>query len=530
MRLFDMKRLAAAGRMSRRDFVQLALAAGITAASANSMFSAALASTPKRGGRLRSGHGHGSTTDNYDPSTYTNFFVQGFINSLANMLTVIEPDGSLAGELAESWSSSPDAKVWTFKLRNGVTFHNGKSLDAEDVIASLNYHRAPDSKSAAKAIVKPITDIKADGKDTVVVTLEDGNADFPFLMSGYHLAIYQAKDGKPDFNSGIGTGGYIVENWEPGVRALLKRNPNYFKPDRAWFDEVEMLTIADVAARVNALSTGAVDVADRVDLKTVHLLKANPAVRIEQTTGTQHYTFAMNTTVAPFDNNDVRMALKLGIDRQEILDKVLFGYGKLGNDHPIATSNRFHASEAELPQRSYDPDRAKYHLKKAGMEQLDVQLSVANAAFAGAVDAGILYKEKAARAGINLDVLREADDGYWSKVWMKKPWSAVYWGGRPTEDWMFTTVYSEGAAWNDTFWSHERFNRLLKEARSMLDEAKRRELYVEMQRIVSNEGGVVLPMFASYVFATSTKIAHGEKLAANWDLDGMRFIERWWFA
>jgi peptide/nickel transport system substrate-binding protein len=112
---------------------------------------------------------------------------------------------------------------------------------------------------------------------------------------------------------------------------------------------------------------------------------------------------------------------------------------------------------------------------------------------------------------------------------MQKPWSAVYWGGRPTEDWMFSTAYADGAAWNDTFWKHERFNQLLVEARAELNEARRGEMYFEMQSIVRDEGGVVVPLFNNYVFAMSTKVEHAT-MGANWDLDGLKLLERWWFA
>ncbi len=95
---------------------------------------------------------------------------------------------------------------------------------------------------------------------------------------------------------------------------------------------------------------------------------------------------------------------------------------------------------------------------------------------------------------------------------------------------MFSTAYAAGADWNDSFWSHERFNQLLVEARAELDQAKRRELYFEMQKIVSDEGGVVVPMFANYVFALSDKIGHDDKMGADKDLDGTKGMERWWFA
>ena len=408
-----------------------------------------------------------------------------------------------------------------------MEFHNGKTVEAEDVIASFNHHRGEESKSAAKPIVDPIVDIKADGKNAVVFTLDAGNADFPFIVSDYHLAILPAKDGAIEPTAGIGSGSYKLDNFEPGVRAVVSRNPNYWRDDVAHFDSAELLSIVDATARTNALTTGEIDAMDRVDIKTAHLLGRNPDINLVETSGTAHYTFAMRCDTPPFDNNDVRLALKYALNREELLEAILRGHGVVGNDHPIGRSNRFHADNLE--QRTYDPDKAKHHLKKAGMENLKVDLSAADAAFPGAVDAAVLYKEHAEKAGIEINVVREPNDGYWSNVWMQKPWCAVYWGGRPTEDWMFSTAYAAGASWNDSFWDHERFNDLLIEARAELDEAKRREMYAEMQTIVRDEGGVVVPLFNNYVMALSSKLAH-EDMGANWSLDGFRAVERWWFA
>ncbi len=527
MKFEDLKQLYAARKIGRREFLAGAAAVGALGAASSFPLSDASAQTPKKGGTFRIGMAHGNTNDNYDPAVWNNAFVQVFATARNGYLTEVAADGSLVGELAESWEASADASVWTIKLRQGVEYHSGKTVTAEDVVASINYHRGDESTSAAKPIVAPITDIKAEGQ-TVVVTLESGNADFPFVMSDYHLPILPSKDGKIDKTSSDGCGAYKVKNYEPGVRAEMERNPNYWKSDRAHFDEVVMLSILDAAARQSALLTGTVDLIDQVDLKTVGLLSRAPAVKVVSATGTQHYTFAMDTRAAPFSDNNVRMALKHGVDRQELVDKILFGYGEVGNDHPIGRSQRYHA--ADLEQNSYDPDKAKYYLKQAGLDSLDVSLSAADAAFGGAVDAAVLYSARAKAGGINIKVVREPNDGYWSDVWMKKPWSAVYWGGRPTEDWMFATAYAKGAAWNDTFWEHDRFNELLLAARSELDETKRAAMYHEMQDILRTQGGVVIPMFASYVMAHTDKVQHPEKVGANWTLDGFRAIERWWFA
>jgi peptide/nickel transport system substrate-binding protein len=168
-------------------------------------------------------------------------------------------------------------------------------------------------------------------------------------------------------------------------------------------------------------------------------------------------------------------------------------------------------------------------MKKARVEGETLKFHVADAAFAGAVDTAVLIQNQAAKAGINIEVVREPDDGYWSNVWMKKPWSACYWGGRPTEDLMFSIAYASDAAWNDSHWKHQHFDKLLLEARAELNDTKRRQMYAEMQRIVRDEGSVIIPMFASIVEAASTKLKY-VNYAANYESDGGKLAEKWWFA
>ena len=512
------------GLLDRRGFLKTTVAAGVAAGLPGASFAQ---STPKRGGDLRVAKGHGQTTDTLDPGQWENGYMLALGFGIHGRLTEVAPDGSLVPELAESWEASEDASEWRFKIRQGVTFHDGKSLTVDDVVASINHHRGEDSTSAAGPIVAPITDIKAEGDDTVVFTLDGGNADFPFILSDYHLTIHPATEDGIDWQSGNGCGSYVLKSFNPGVSSQFERNPNHWRDDVAWFDTVEMLAVVDQNARTTALVSGDVQAIDRVDLKAANLLGRNPGVTIESVAGTQHYTFAMSTNTDPYTDNNIRQALKWGINREELVEKILFGYGSVGNDHPIGQGQRFYNSELE--QKTYDPDKAKFFLKEAGMDSIDINLSSSDAAFGGAVDAAILYQASAKEAGININVVREPKDGYWSDVWMKKPFTAVYWGGRPVEDQMFATAYQCGAAWNDSFWCNDRFEELLLKARAELDEDKRREMYYEMQDLVANQGGVVIPMFANYVFAVGDKVAHGE-MASNWEMDGERWMERWWMA
>jgi peptide/nickel transport system substrate-binding protein len=208
---------------------QVLLGGAATALAVGLGVGAAAQGLPKPGGRLRLGLSHANTADDNDPATWgTSALVNiGLWGAVYNNLTEIGPDGQLVSELAESIEPSKDAITWAFKLRKGVMFHNGKTLDADDVVASLNHHRGPGSKSAAKTIVGTIADLKADGKDTVVVTLTSGSADFPTLCTDYHLVIGAAKDGKLDWDACNGTGGYKFVSHEPGIRMALKRNPGY---------------------------------------------------------------------------------------------------------------------------------------------------------------------------------------------------------------------------------------------------------------------------------------------------------------
>jgi len=215
--------------------------------------------------------------------------------------------------------------------------------------------------------------------------LEAGNADFPYIVSDYHLIIQPSKDGAIDALSGLGTGGYVLDKFEPGVRALSKRNPNYFKEGAAHFDEIELLSILDITARQNAVMNGDADVIDNVDPKTVALLARAPNLNILETTGTQHYTFPMRLDIEPFGNRDLRMALKYSIKRQELVDKILLGHGLAGNDIPVSAAMPF--LNTGIEQREFNPEKAAEHYKKSGHSG-PIQLSASDAAFAGAVRSG----------------------------------------------------------------------------------------------------------------------------------------------
>ena len=524
----ELKIKLARGQISRREFMSRTLVLGAAAALPAAMFSSSAIAMSKKGGHFRMGKAHGQTTDTLNPGTFSNGFTISLSQAFNGYLTEVGKDGSVQPGIAEGWESTADAANWTFTLRKGTSFHSGKPVTTDDVIASINFHRGEDSTSAAGPLVSGITDIRADGSNKVVFKLKGGDADFPFTLSDYHLTICPVKNGKLDWESGDGCGVYKLNKFEPGISAKLGRFDGHWATDRGFFDSIEIIALIDPNARTTALLTGEVDAIDRVDLKTVALLKRKPKVVVHTVAGNQHFTFAMACNQKPFSDVNVRLALKHGVNRQELVEKILLGNGVVGNDHPIGPGQRFF--NKDLAQTPYDPDKSKFYLKKAGMDSLKVELSAADAAFPGAIDAAVLFQNSAKKGGIDIGVARAPNDGYWSDIWMKKPFAAVYWSGRPTEDAALSIAYKTGVAWNDAFWSNKRFDELLDLARGELDTDKRRAMYYEAQLILNQDGGTIIPMFASYVFATSKKVEFGGEFGTNWDMDGERWAERWSFA
>lgn len=485
----------------------------------------ARADEPKQGGHFRIGIADFASSDVLDPTITNTQFQVNLEWQLRNNLAEVQAGGKIVPELAESWEASKDAKTWTFKLRRGVTFHDGKTLTPQDVIYSYRLHMKAGAKTPAKPIVEQIEDIKADG-DAVVFTLKDGNVDFPALTT--YAALYIVPDGTTDFAKGNGTGGYLLESFQPGISSLVKKNPNYFKAGRAHFDSVEMFAIKDATARANALLTGKIDAYNAVDPKTVKLLDRNKAVKINEVTSKAHFCFAMLMNEAPFNDNDVRLAMKYAVNREDMVKRILNGYGSAGNDSPLSP---VYPEYAALPQRAYDPDRAKFHLKKANQEGLKAQLHVSETPFAGATNAAVLFKEHAAKAGIDIEVVKTPEDGYWDNIWLKKPLCATRWSGRVNADVMLSLAYTgEGikAGWNETNMDDPQLNKLVYAARSEFDDAKRREMYAEAQKIIHETGGANIFSFVALLDATASNVRNDGTLSGDWALDGGRASERWW--
>jgi len=507
---------------NRRDFLKFSLAAGAASGLSFTLPAAAADNTPKKGGHLKLGIDGAATTDVLDPASWISSYMMVVGCAWGDTLVRTDPvSGKAIPGLAESWESADKSSRWIFTLRKGVQFHNGQALTAEDVVKTLSRHRDPKFRSGVIAYLSSISTVTSDG-DKITITLNESNVDFPLVLSLWNLQI-QPGGGYENPNAGIGTGPYRIVKFEAGVYTQLEKNPHDWDSSRGNVASAEVIAINDASSRVAALSTGKVHFISGLSPKIVALLKSGP-VTIYNTPGRGHYTLPMMVNTPPFDNNDLRLALKLAIDRQQILDRVLGGYGSLGNDFPV--NSAYPLFPADIPQRQYDPDQAAFHFKKSGYSG-PIVLDVAEGVFPGAVDAATLFQLSAQKAGIKIDIRRQPDDGYWNNVWRNKPFCVSSWGTRLTQDLIYSLELGPSSASNETNFANPQFASLLKLARAEEDEAKRRTLYHDIALIVRDEGGTLLPVFNNYLNASSNKLQGYIEDVGN-DLSNGHVISRVW--
>ena len=481
---------------------------------------------PKKGGTLKLGMEGGSASDSLDPRTYADSIPISYGWQICNGLFEIGENGDPAGELIESFEVKPGATTWIFNVRKDVTFSNGKTLDADDIIYSVNLHRG-ETKSGAKDLLSGVADIKKLTPMQIEFTLKSGDAGFPNVFADYHILVVP-KDFADFSKTLIGTGAYTLETFEPGVRVVTKaRSGGYWKKGRGNFDGVELRYIPDAAARTQALISGQIDAANRLDPKTAALVMKAPTVDVVRTKGTgNRFAFVALCDTDPYSNADLRLALKYGIDRQKIVDTVFKGFATVGNDTTVSPAQKYWSKD--VPQRPYDPDKAAFHFKKAGASG-KIELQVSEGAFSGATDSAVLYQESAKKGGVEIDVKRVSGDGYWDNVWLKQPFCAVYWGGRPTIDNQLSQTFLSTANWNDTHWKNPDFDKLLLGARAELDEGKRAQMYADAQRLIVDTGGMVCFAIGDYLDGYSKKVK-GTAPHPHYDMCDQRIAEKGWFA
>ena len=319
------------------------------------------------------------------------------------------------------------------------------------------------------------------------------------------IRTHITKAGVEDFTGKpVGTGPFKVVEFTPGVRYQFARNENYWGTDGPYVDELEYVGIADNTARINALLAGDINALLQLDQKATKLIERSGRAYVINAKSAAIMNLAMMMDRAPTDNADFRLAVKYALNRNEIRDNVLKGYGSVGNDHPVAPVDPYY--NGDIPQRVYDPEKARFHIRKAGLENTPINIYASDAAGTGALAAVQLLQQSAAPAGIKFNIVSPPADSFWSSTWRKVPICTSGWDPRPTPDILFSLLFSSSAPYNETKWVDGQFDKMLIEARSAMEFSMRKEIYGEMQKKLNDDGGHLNLAFRDYVDAARAEV------------------------
>lgn len=516
-----------AGGLGRREFMQGLLAAGLGATTAGALLAAsrdARAATPRRGGVVRMAAAQHGPDDSLDPLLWKETLGYTRGRTHYNGLVQFNDDLTLRPELAKAWEVNGDATEFTFELERGVTFHDGKDLDADDVIYSMHLHLGEDSVSISKALVTMVREWKKVDRYTVKALLDSPNADLPAILGTFSFKIVQdgAHQKAGYFNRGIGTGPFMVEEFEPGIICRSRRNPDYFREGAPYVDEVHTFGIGDPVARVNALLSNEIELAARIDRKAIPQIEASDNASVFSQISNRFTELVLDLTRHPGNNPDFVLAMKHLMPRTAMLRKILKGQGALGNDHPVGPTYAMHCEA--LAQREQDLDLAKFHLRKSGITEAQVHTSDAAV---GGIDMCILAQAEATRIGLDLQVTRNPSDGYWGTIYRQTPFFMSTWSPRPTANMMLSLIFHSEAAYNESKFRNERVDQLLLETLAETDTERRKEMFCEIQTIVSNEAGNIIPWHQAIVDGVATRVKGMPRVPLN-NLGGCEWPEFVW--
>ena len=485
---------------TRRDALKLMGATGVTLATAQHLLSsggAVMAATPKKGGTIRVAASQHGPDDNLDPIQFTSAI--DYTRGRAHYNGLTQHDDNLVAqpELATSFEPNANASEWTFKLRKGVKFHDGTPFTADDVVWSMNRHLGEDSTSVIKAVLSSIKEWKKVGQYEVKAIMNSPNADLPSL-----LAVFQSKIVKNGTTGdGMGTGPFVMKSFEPGVKSVSVRNENYWR-ETANLDAIEITAITDPVARVNALVAGDAQIIFDVEPKSIRQIDSADGVRLSSIPAGAYNGICALKNSQPGSNADFVKGLQFIQDRERVVKRIFKGHGSLGNDQPIMSAYGPDFCN-ELPQREFDPDKAKFHFKKSGYSTAELFVAPVGP---GLEDTCLLTQANCAKIGFDLKLKKVPTDGYWGAVWLKEPLNVTSWNMRPTANSMLSIAYAPGAAWNDTFWNNDRMGELLTQSLSEINPDKRHAMYCEMQTLVNNDCGMVIPAHTNILDGVSESV------------------------
>ncbi|MHB1130979.1 MAG: ABC transporter substrate-binding protein [Chloroflexota bacterium] len=533
--LIDQRR---SGRISRRGFIKVLTALGVTGATASALAACttpatptatpaataaaavaaaataaatkagtasataagtAAAGAPKKGGTLRRGW---QPPTQLDPALQASAPEIAAVAQIYDWLVWIDEKNQPVKALASSWESNKEATQWTFELRKGVTFHSGKAFTADDVVFTFKRLRDKSTGAATASLYENISDIKALDPNRVQFLLSKANPELPADLGDYHAAVVASDttDFKRTYN---GTGPFILDRFSPEDRATYKRNPNYWMTDMPYLEGIQDIYSPQQSSQVEALRAGELNVVLGLTAELAETLKREGKTTILEGPPNMHMALRMRSDRGAAKDPKVRKALKLATDRAAILKAVRLGYGVTGRDTPIGPI--FGDYYLDVPEPKRDVAQAKQLLKEAGQENLRITLTAQNSYDIPKI--GVVWKEQLAEAGVTVDIQVVPPDVYYQDSgWLEVDFGITEWALRATPQPYLQLAYTTGAKWNESHWSDPEVDQLTAQAASELDRAKRAETYKKIQQIFIERGPLIVPYFEATIGATTPNV------------------------
>jgi peptide/nickel transport system substrate-binding protein len=415
------------------------------------------------------------------------------LNAVYDYLVDIGVDNAIESRLATDWTVSEDGLTYTFTLAEGVTFHDGSPLTAEDVVWTFNRLRDPELELPTADLYANISAVEATGEREVTFSLEERNPFFLYDLSDNHAVILKADTADADtaFN---GTGPFMVESYSAGNRMALTANPDYFMADKPGVERLEFIFFSDQVAGVDALRGGQVDLVMRMPTALFATLEGAPGIETANVPTNAFDLVRLRADRPPGDDPRVQQALKLATDRQAIVELVTLGLAAPGQDSPIGPLfSQYYAEDLVVPPR--DPERARELLAEAGYED-GLSLDLYTPDSGDRPDLAVVLQEQWAEAGIDVNVIVEPESVYYGdNGWLEVDLGITGWGSRPIPQFFLEVMLACGARWNEAHWCDEEVDALIERAGTTPDEEVRTEAYREIQRILLERGPIIVPYF-----------------------------------
>lgn len=431
-------------------------------------------------------------------------------------------DQKFTYSLAEKSHHSDDFKTWDITLRKGVKFSNGTAATAKDLMFTMDRHRDDKLGSPLKDIFRHITNMTETDSHTVTFTLSRSDPDFllKFLDKNAALLVHDYDYAASGNSAPCGTGPFTVEEYVPSQYMRLRKNPNYFIAGLPKTDTLEIRFVVDQQTQLLSLESGQGDIIRTVPFDQLRRYEAHNDVALTRLPCGYFTPISMRVDRKPFDDPRVRLAMKLVVNRQQMLDNAAYGYGEIADDDYIWSGFPYYKKR---PAKEQDIEGAKRLLAEAGYPNgLDVEI-VCEANRPPVMDVVLLYQQMARAANIRVNIQAVSTDIYYAKHFMKATVVCASWGHREALDLLSVSVQTD-AVWNESRYSNPEMDKLIVEASAEGNIEKRQELMGRIQEILSKDGAAIIPFFHN-VFAATRQDVVGFQLTENW-INDYRHVTR----